>query len=151
MADQSKKIPQFPNADLTTLKLSGLTIYDDGITTYNTTLDTLKTFFSASGTTGTSGTSGTSGSSGATGTSGTSGSSGSSGSERFPILSDSAFIYSGDTLTRINYADGQYKTFIYNVNGTINTVFWYRITESVTKVLTYNIDDTIASIDITVT
>ena len=73
----SKKISQLPS--IVTPSLSGVTVVVDSGTTYNITLDDLKTVLKDEISEGSSGTSGTSGSSGSSGTSGTSGSSGSSG------------------------------------------------------------------------
>lgn len=66
-------------------------------------------------------------------------------------LEDSSFTYSDGLVTRIDYADGQYKTFIYNGDSTVHTLTWYRISDTVTKVFTYNGDGTVASITVTIT
>ena len=73
----SKKISQLPS--IVTPSLSGITVVVDSGTTYNITLDDLKTVLKDEISEGSSGTSGTSGSSGSAGTSGTSGTSGSAG------------------------------------------------------------------------
>ena len=73
----SKKISQLPS--IVTPSLSGVTVVVDSGTTYNITLDDLKTVLKDEISEGSSGTSGTSGSSGSSGTSGTSGTSGSAG------------------------------------------------------------------------
>jgi len=67
------------------------------------------------------------------------------------MLSNSTYTYSDGLVTRIDYADGQYKTFVYNPDSTVSTIVWFRLTDTVTKIFSYNPDATLASVNITIT
>lgn len=67
------------------------------------------------------------------------------------ITANATFTYSAGIVQRIDYADGQYKTFTYNPDNTVSKLVWYRITDTLTKDFTYNPDGTVSSIAVTIT
>ena len=66
------------------------------------------------------------------------------------ILSSSTITYTDGLVTSIAYADGQSKTFTYNVDDTVDTMVWDRIVETVTKQFSYNVDGTVSTITVTI-
>lgn len=67
-----------------------------------------------------------------------------------PDPQDTAFTYTGSDLTRVDYADGTYKTFAYD-QGRLATLVHHRATDVVTKAFIYDVDGTLTNIDVTIT
>lgn len=61
-------------------------------------------------------------------------------SEKSPVMT-----YSGGDLSRIDYASGNFKTFTYS-GGNLSQLVYTLAGRTITKVFTYNIDGTLASI-----
>lgn len=66
------------------------------------------------------------------------------------LLENSTFTYTDGLVTRIDYVSGQYKTFTYNPDSTVGQLVWHRLTDTVTKDFIYNLDGTLASVNITI-
>lgn len=64
------------------------------------------------------------------------------------VLQDAVFTYTGDLVTRIDYADGQSKVLTYNVDDTINTITWDRVSHIVTKTFAYDGFGNVTSVDV---
>jgi hypothetical protein len=64
------------------------------------------------------------------------------------VLQDATFTYTGDLVTRIDYADGQSKVLTYNADDSINTIVWDRISHIVTKTFTYDAFSKVLSVDV---
>jgi hypothetical protein len=70
------------------------------------------------------------------------------GQQIFPVVS---IVYDAGKIVRVNYSDGSYKSISYNSNGTIDTIIWSRLTDTVTSTLVYNLNGTISQILTTLT
>jgi hypothetical protein len=66
------------------------------------------------------------------------------------LLEDATFTYTGDTLTRVDYASGQSKVFTYNLDGTVSTIVWTRTSDVVTKTFTYDANGKLLSITVNI-
>lgn len=57
------------------------------------------------------------------------------------------YTYTDGELTRIDYADGQYKTFVYNAEGYIDTLVFYKTDTTLTRTFNYDAEGNLTSID----
>lgn len=65
-------------------------------------------------------------------------------------LLSTTITYTGDLVTRIDYSDGQFKELTYNVDDTIATIVWHRATDVVTKTFGYGIGGAVTSVTVTI-
>lgn len=56
------------------------------------------------------------------------------------------FTYSGDDISRIDYSNGRYKTFTYNVDGDVSTLTYYRVDDTLTRTFNYDVNGNLTSI-----